>query len=97
MQSAFFVSLNQIMMKSSLFNLFFMAGSVSVLLASCQTFRETTRDMMVESVVDPKTGKRIFVRQQENAPYGVDAAGIYKARKEAKKRKRTEWMENYFF
>lgn len=66
----------------------------SMLFVSCHVFRETTYDMMMESVVDPKTGKRVFVRPQEGQPYGVDVGGIYKARKEAKKQKKMEWMEN---
>lgn len=83
------------MMRYSLFVLFLMTASASVLLTSCQFFREFICDMAAESVVDPKTGQRIFVRAHENEPYGIHAGGVYKARKELKKQKKMEQIEKY--
>ena len=42
-----------------------------------------------------RTGTQVFVRKYDTEPYGINAGGIIKARKDAKKKKAKDMLENY--
>ena len=54
-----------------------------LLLTSCQTMKE----LFIESIIDPKTGTQVFVRENDFEPYEINAGGLVKARKDLKKKK----------
>lgn len=69
--------------------------SFACTLSSCSTFKQTTREMVIESISDPQTGTPVFTRNYDTEPYGVNLSGIKKARKQKKKKKQKEVLENY--
>ena len=69
-------------------------ASVSFLV-SCSTTKEMAKESLIESISDPRTGTQVFVRENDTKPYEINAAGIIKARKDAKKKKAKEILENY--
>ena len=54
-----------------------------LLLTSCQTMKE----LFIESIIDPKTGTQVFVRENDFEPYEINAGGLVKAREDLKKKK----------
>ena len=64
-------------------------------LVSCSTTKEMAKESLIESISDPRTGTQVFVREYDTKPYGINAAGIIKARKDAKKKKAKDILENY--
>ena len=68
--------------------------SVSILV-SCSTTKEMAKESLIESISDPRTGTQLFVRKYGTEPYSINANGIIKARKDAKKKKVKDILENY--
>jgi hypothetical protein len=54
-----------------------------LLLTSCQTMKE----LFIGSIIDPKTGTQVFVRENDFEPYEINAGGLVKAREDLKKKK----------
>lgn len=87
-------------MKKFLFNIHVylcVCSSLAVLLltTSCSGIKQTLRDDAIELIPDPITGEQVFIRENDTKPYGINVSGIVKARKEQKKNKRKEILENY--
>lgn len=72
-----------------------MATILVMCLTSCNATKQTVTEMAAESIVDPKTGTRVLVREYDTEPYAINVGGIAKARKAAKKKKAKELLENY--
>lgn len=68
--------------------------SVSILV-SCSTTKEMAKESLIESISDSRTGTQVFVREYDTEPYGINAGGIIKARKDAKKKKAKDILKNY--
>lgn len=64
-------------------------------LTSCRVTKEVAKESLIESIADPKTGTQVFVRDYDTKPYSINAGGIIKARKEAKKKKAKEILDKY--
>lgn len=64
-------------------------------LTSCRVTKEVAKESLIESVADPKTGTQVFVRDYDAEPYSINIGGIIKARKQAKKKKAKEILDNY--
>lgn len=64
-------------------------------LTSCRVTKDVVKESLIESVADPKTGTQVFVRDNDTEPYSINVGGIIKARKEAKKKKAKEILDNY--
>ena len=62
-------------------------------LTSCKVTKEVAKETLIESIVDPKTG--IQVKDYDTDPYAVNVGGIIKARKDAKKKKAKEILDEY--
>lgn len=45
------------------------------------------KELFIESIIDPKTGTQVFVRENDFEPYEINAGGLVKARKDLKKKK----------
>ena len=45
------------------------------------------KELFIESIIDPKTGTQLFVRENDFDPYRINARGLVKARKGLKKKK----------
>ena len=45
------------------------------------------KELFIESIIDPKTGTQVFVRENDFDPYSINARGLAKARKGLKKKK----------
>ena len=45
------------------------------------------KELFIESIIDPKTGTQVFVRENDFEPYRINARGLVKARKYLKKKK----------
>ena len=45
------------------------------------------KELFIESIIDPKTGTQVFVRENDFEPYEINAGGLVKARKGLKKKK----------
>ncbi len=60
-------------------------------LTSCKVAKES----LIESITDPKTGTQVFVKDYDTDPYAVNVGGIIKARKDAKKKKAKEILDEY--
>lgn len=69
-------------------------ASISILV-SCSTTKEMAKESLIESISDSRTGTQVFVRKYDTEPYGINAGGIIKARKDAKKKKAKDILENY--
>ena len=59
-------------------------------LTSCQTMKE----LFIESIIDPKTGTQVFVRENDFEPYEINARGLVKARKGLKKKKLQDALDS---
>lgn len=64
-------------------------------LTSCRVTKEVVKESLIESVSDPQTDTQVFVRDNDTEPYSINVGGIIKARKEAKKKKAKEILDNY--
>lgn len=65
-------------------------------LSSCRATKEVAKETFVESLADPRSGAQVFVRKYDTQAYSINAAGsMIKGRKEARKRKAKEVLENY--
>ena len=64
-------------------------------LTSCRVTKEVVKESLIESVSDPKNGTQVFVRDNDTEPYSINVGGIIKARKEARKKKAKEILDNY--
>lgn len=64
-------------------------------LTSCRVTKEVVKESLIESVSDPKTGTQVFVRDNDTEHYSINVGGIIKARKEARKKKAKEILDNY--
>lgn len=64
-------------------------------LTSCRVTKEVAKESLIESVSDSKTDTQVFVRDNDTEPYSINVGGIIKARKEAKKKKAKEILDNY--
>lgn len=64
-------------------------------LTSCRVTKEVAKESLIESIADPKTGTQVFVRDYDTEPYSINAGGIIKARKQAKKKKAKEILDKY--
>lgn len=64
-------------------------------LTSCKVTKEVAKETLIESIVDPKTGIQVFVKDYDTDPYAVNVGGIIKARKDAKKKKAKEILDEY--
>lgn len=65
------------------------------LLMSCDTFKSYVKDSAIECVVDPQTDTQIFTRNYDTEPYRVNVGGVVKARKQKKRQKLKEVLDNY--
>jgi hypothetical protein len=45
------------------------------------------KELFIESIIDPKTGTQVFVRENDFEPYEINAGGLVKAREDLKKKK----------
>lgn len=64
-------------------------------LTSCKVAKEVAKESLIESITDPKTDTQVFVKDYYTDPYAVNVGGIIKARKEAKKKKAKEILDEY--
>lgn len=64
-------------------------------LTSCKVAKEVAKESLIESITYPKTGTQVFVKDYDNDPYAVNVGGIIKARKDAKKKKAKEILDEY--
>lgn len=64
-------------------------------LTSCKITKEVAKESLIESIVDPKTGTQVFVKDYDTDPYAINVGGIVKARKDAKKKKAKEILDEY--
>lgn len=64
-------------------------------LTSCNVAKEVAKESLIESITDPKTGTQVFVKDYDTAPYAINVGGIIKSRKEAKKKKAKEILDEY--
>lgn len=64
-------------------------------LTSCKVAKEVAKESLIESITDPKTDTQVFVKDYDTDPYAVNAGGIIKARKDAKKKKAKEILDEY--
>lgn len=53
------------------------------------------KESLVESIVDSRTGTQVFTRDYDTEQYSLNAAGIIKARKDARKKKTKDILKNY--
>ena len=59
-------------------------------LTSCQTMKE----LFIGSIIDPKTGTQVFVRENDFEPYRINTRGLVKARKGLKKKKLQDALDS---
>ena len=52
------------------------------------------KELFIESIIDPKTGTQVFVRENDFEPYGINARGLVKARKGLKKKKLQDALDS---
>ena len=64
-------------------------------LTSCRVTKEVAKESLIESIADPQTGTQVFVRDYDTEPYSINAGGIIKAIKQAKKKKAKEILDKY--
>ena len=64
-------------------------------LTSCKVTKEVAKESLIESITDPKTGTKVFVKDYDTDPYAINVGGIIKSRKEAKKKKAKEILDEY--
>ena len=73
----------------------FLLFCLPLVLSSCQVVKEATRDAMIESVQDPKSGAQVFVRENPGDSYEINVGGIVKARNQMRKEKLKKELEGY--
>lgn len=61
----------------------------------CLTSCKVAKESLIESISDPITGTQVFVKDYDTDPYAVNVGGIIKARKNAKKKKAKEILDEY--
>lgn len=61
----------------------------------CLTSCKVAKESLIESITDPKTGTQVFVKDYDTDPYAINVGGIIKARKDAKKKKAKEILDEY--
>lgn len=64
-------------------------------LTSCKVAKEVAKESLIESITDPKTGTQVFVKDYDTDPYAINVGGIVKSRKEVKKKKAKEILDEY--
>jgi hypothetical protein len=52
------------------------------------------KELFIGSIIDPKTGTQVFVRENDFEPYGINARGLVKARKDLKKKKLQDALDS---
>ena len=57
--------------------------------------KEVAKESLIESITDPKTGTQVFVKDYDTDPYAINVGGIIKSRKDAKKKKGKEILDEY--
>ena len=60
-------------------------------LTSCKVAKEVAKESLIESITDPKTGNQVY----DTDPYAINVGGIIKSRKDAKKKKAKEILDEY--
>ena len=61
----------------------------------CLTSCKVAKESLIESITDSKTGTQVFVKDYDTDPYAINVGGIIKSRKEAKKKKAKEILDEY--
>lgn len=64
-------------------------------LTSCKVAKEVAKESLIESIADPKTYTQVFVKDYDTDPYAINVGGIVKSRKEVKKKKAKEILDEY--
>ena len=52
------------------------------------------KELFIGSIIDPKTGTQVFVRENDFDPYRINADGLIKARKDLKKKELQEALDS---
>lgn len=52
------------------------------------------KELFIKSIIDPKTGTQVFVRENDFEPYEINAGGLVKARKDLKKKKLQDALDS---
>lgn len=52
------------------------------------------KELFIGSIIDPKTGTQVFVRENDFEPYRINARGLIKARKGLKKKKLQDALDS---
>ena len=52
------------------------------------------KELFIESIIDPKTGTQVFVRENDFEPYRINARGLVKTRKGLKKKKLQDALDS---
>lgn len=52
------------------------------------------KELFIESIIDPKTGTQVFVRENNFEPYEINAGGLVKVRKDLKKKKLQDALDS---
>lgn len=52
------------------------------------------KELFIESIIDPKTGTQVFVRENDFEPYEINAGGLVKVRKDLKKKKLQDALDS---
>lgn len=52
------------------------------------------KELFIGSIIDPKTGTQVFVRENDFEPYEINAGGLVKARKDLKKKKLQDALDS---
>lgn len=52
------------------------------------------KELFIESIIDPKTGTQVFVRENDFEPYEINAGGLVKAREDLKKKKLQDALDS---
>ena len=52
------------------------------------------KELFIESIIDPKTGTQVFVRENDFEPYEINARGLVKARTDLKKKKLQDALDS---
>ena len=52
------------------------------------------KELFIGSIIDPKTGTQVFVRENDFDPYSINAEALIKARKDLKKKKLQDALDS---
>ena len=52
------------------------------------------KELFIESIIDPKTGTQVFLRENDFEPYGINAEALIKARKDLKKKELQDALDS---